>query len=578
MNNSTDNDIELKGANDLETMLEESSANTSIEPKEERQLKDLDNDHGSIRQTHTNSLVKKLSHVLTGVSDEIKDLELAPDLENPGNAVDGYNPLMMNWDDDKDPGNPYNWSAARRWVITGTTAFLCFTIALGSSIYVSSVPEIMFKWEVSQTLCLGGVALFVLGLAWGPVIAAPLSELFGRKIVYLVSIPIAGAFTIGVAMSKNIGQVLVLRFFAALTSSGAFAICGGTIGDIWAPKDSGLAMALFCLAPMMGPVIGPIIGGFVAERKVSSDPNVIGGLRWISWTQLFFFAAATIPVMLMPETYKPVLMAGRMRKRGIKIKRLPLSQFLRNVVFTTLLRPMEMLVVEPIVLVLSIYTSFIFAVLFGFFEAYPIIFRGIYHMQLGVSGLPFLGCGVGLLIGSMVYILVFGFIFFKKWPDGYVGMKDKDGNHIPLTPEHTLLCCKFGSMTLAPALFWLAWSSRPDVHYMVPVASGVLFGFSLIQIFLSVLTYFALSYPPASVASAVAANNVLRYVVSCGFPLFTVQMLTRLHVDWGVSVFAFFALLLAPVPWIFTKYGERIRRVSKYGYAATDSSFAKISR
>lgn len=498
-----------------------------------------------------------------------KDLENQINEEEQDPEIVGYDPREIDWDSPDDPDNPYNWPSWKRWYCTMCASFLCLVITLGSSIYVAAIPEMMFKWKISQTLGLAGLTFYILGLAFGPTVAAPLSELFGRSVVYRISLPVSMLFIMGVGLSTRIRDVLVLRFFAGFTSSGALAIAGGTVMDIWRPEEIGIAMTSFCLSPLAGPIIGPVIGGFIGENKVSSDPHKIGGLRWTMWVNLFFAATVFIPLFLMPETYKPIILMSRLKKNGKKIKQsMSLSQFLIEVVFITLIKPGQMLVVEPIVLVFSIYTAFIFAVLFGFFEAYPVIFEGIYLWKLGVSGLPFLGVGVGLLLGSVAYLLMDKFIFFKKWEDGYVGMKDKDGNKIPPIPETRLLPCKVGSIGFAPSLFWLAWTSRTSVQWMAPIASGVLFGFSLVLIFFSILTYFTMAYPPMSVASAIAANNVTRYVVASVFPLFVVQMMHKLHVYWGVSIFAFIAVALAPVPWIFDRYGKQLRHHSKYGWYA----------
>ncbi|GMF08838.1 unnamed protein product [[Candida] boidinii] len=77
-----------------------------------------------------------------------------------------------------------------------------------------------------------------------------------------------------------------------------------------------------------------------------------------------------------------------------------------------------------------------------------------------------------------------------------------------------------------------------------------------------------MSYPPLSVASALAANNLLRYVLASVFPLFTVQMYKNLNVGWASTVFGFIGVALAPVPWIFCYVGPRLRAKSKFGFGA----------
>ncbi|GMG38504.1 unnamed protein product [Ambrosiozyma monospora] len=149
------------------------------------------------------------------------------------------NPRLMDWDSPDDPENPLNWPSWKKWFCTMSVAFLCLVICLGSSIYVCAIPEMMVKWNISQTLGLSGLTFYLIGLAFGPVVAAPLSELFGRKVVYCGSLPISMLFIMGVGLSKHIRETLVLRFFAGLTASGALAVGGGTVSDIWAPKDIG---------------------------------------------------------------------------------------------------------------------------------------------------------------------------------------------------------------------------------------------------------------------------------------------------------------------------------------------------
>ncbi|CDK30005.1 unnamed protein product [Kuraishia capsulata CBS 1993] len=474
---------------------------------------------------------------------------------------DGIPIQAMEWDSATDPENPLNWPKWKKWGTTMTVAGICLVVTLGSSLFVCGVPELMVEMHISETLGLAGLTFYLLGLAFGPAIAAPLSEVFGRKIVYVISLPLSMLFTMGVGLSSHIREILVLRFFAGLIASPAMAIAGGTITDIWLPQDQGLAMVSFCLAPLAGPVVGPVIGGYVAERK---------GWKWTLWVNLMFAGVLLPFVLVVPETYKQIIMRKRAKKRSIKIQKPPYTfgQFMMILLFITLLKPMQMLVVEPIVMVFSVYIAFVFAVLFGFFEAYPVIFRGTYRMELGNSGLSFLGIGLGLVLGSITFVALDRYVFFKRWPDGYVGMRDKDGKNLPPTPESRLLACKIGAVAMPISLFWLGWTARRSVHWMAPIAAGVPFGFGLVLIFFTVITYFAMSYPPLNVASALAANNLARYVLACVFPLFTVQMYENIGNGWASSIFGFVALAMVPVPWIFEKYGKQLRSRSRFGFDA----------
>jgi uncharacterized protein (DUF697 family) len=63
-------------------------------------------------------------------------------------------------------------------------------------------------------------------------------------------------------------------------------------------------------------------------------------------------------------------------------------------------------------------------------------------------------------------------------------------------------------------------------------------------------------------ASAMAANTVLRSVVAAVLPLAGPRMFAKLGYGWGNSLLAIVALMLIPIPLLFIKYGERIRKSS----------------
>ncbi|KAH3678138.1 hypothetical protein WICMUC_001702 [Wickerhamomyces mucosus] len=474
---------------------------------------------------------------------------------------EGIDPATLEWDSPTDPENPKNWSNFRKWFVTMTTALICLVVTFGSSLYVTGVPDLVVKLGVSEELAISGLTFYLLGLAFGPALAAPISELAGRRIVYIISLPVSMLFTMGIVLAKNIRTILVLRFFSGFFASPAMAVAGGTVADMWDYEMIGIAMSGFCLSPFMGPVLGPVISSFAAEKK---------GWRWPMYINLIFAGLVLVPVLFSPETYKPILLKKRALKRGIKLKvnNIPASKKLELLFTITLATPMKMLIVEPIVMVFSIYAAFVFAVLFGFFEAYPIIFRGVYKMSIGISGLTFIGIMIGFFLGILLYVVVDRFKFFAKNADGTRGKRDDQGRLIIDAPESRLILMKIGAVALPPSLFWLGWSSKPSVHWISSVIAGVPFGFGLLLVFFTTMLYFSMSYPPLSLASALAANNLLRYILASVFPLFTVQMYDKLGVDWASSLFAFIAVALVPVPWIFEKWGPRLRLSSTYGYAA----------
>lgn len=127
---------------------------------------------------------------------------------------------------------------------------------MGTSIYTPAVPAIMEKWHISSTIALLPLSFYVLALGFGPVLGAPISEMHGRHIVYLISVPLAAIFTMGAGFSENIWTLCILRFFSGLAFSPALALGAGSIADVTPPDQRAAPTVLYVLAPFLGPALG----------------------------------------------------------------------------------------------------------------------------------------------------------------------------------------------------------------------------------------------------------------------------------------------------------------------------------
>ncbi len=61
-------------------------------------------------------------------------------------------------------------------------------------------------------------------------------------------------------------------------------------------------------------------------------------------------------------------------------------------------------------------------------------------------------------------------------------------------------------------------------------------------------------------ASALAANALLRSLFGTFLPLAGPKMYESMGLGWGNSLLGFLALAFAPVPWLFWRYGEVVRK------------------
>jgi MFS family permease len=90
----------------------------------------------------------------------------------------------------------------------------------------------------------------------GPLLWAPMSELFGRQILFFITYGALTAFNAGAAGSQNVATLLILRFLAGAFGSSPLTNAGGVIADMFPARERGLAMSIFSAAPFMGPVLG----------------------------------------------------------------------------------------------------------------------------------------------------------------------------------------------------------------------------------------------------------------------------------------------------------------------------------
>jgi len=138
--------------------------------------------------------------------------------------------------------------------------------------FAPGAAELSDEFNVtSATVTAMTVSLYVLGFALGPLLLAPLSELYGRLIIYHFCNMVYMAFTIGCAFSTNVAMFLVFRIIAGCAASGPMSIGGGTVADLFVQEQRGKAMALFAVGPLLGPVSYP------PSTHCNALPNLLPG-------------------------------------------------------------------------------------------------------------------------------------------------------------------------------------------------------------------------------------------------------------------------------------------------------------
>ena len=211
-----------------------------------------------------------------------------------------------------------------------------------------------------------------------------------------------------------------------------------------------------------------------------------------------------------------------------------------------LIRPIKLLLFSPIVILPCVAVAIMFGYFYLLITTFSTVFSKQYGFSTGMVGVSYLGIGVGNIIGLAL---------FANISDRYLERKQK---LCEMKPEHRLGIVVFGGPLVAVGLFCYGWSAQAQVHWIVPILGTVLFGMGFMTFMMPISTYLIDSFTVYA-ASAISANILLRSIVGAVLPLIADQLYRRLGLGWGNSLLAFVALSTCPLPWLFLKYGERLR-------------------
>ncbi|KAF2717703.1 MFS transporter [Polychaeton citri CBS 116435] len=458
--------------------------------------------------------------------------------------------------------NPKNWSKARRWYITLVAIILVVNATLASSSPSGCLESISEMLHVSHEAANLVVTVFLLGYVFGPLFWAPLSEFYGRRWIFYCTFICNIAFNFLCAFTPNFGGLLVGRFLTGTFASAALSNSPAVLADLWPPIERGNAMALFSLCTFVGPALGPVISGFL-QLKLD--------FRWNFYVLLWFGGITLLLLFTIPETLPSRVLinkAKRLRRSGIpeyqNIKA-PGEQdrSLVSIFKVALMRPWIILF-DPISFLVAIYLSVVYMLLYMLFTIYPIVFQQKRGWNSGVGELPLIGTIVGAFIGSAI-------CFY----DGHINRKKMTAGHKG-RPEDRLIVAMLGGLLFPITMFWFAWTGEYNsIHWIVPTIAGVFLSTSILLIFVAYLNYLTDTYLMFT-GSAMAANTICRSACGAAAPLFTEYMFTSLGVGGGGSLVAGVACLLAPIPFIFYKYGESIRVKSRFAPTAPPPANAVV--
>ncbi|KAI9666271.1 MAG: hypothetical protein M1821_004206 [Bathelium mastoideum] len=421
---------------------------------------------------------------------------------------------LVTWQDEAtDPENPKNWGMGRKVKATLGMSSFVFASLFAVSIIAPALPAIASDLHIANSAIQQMViSIYLLGFACGPLVASPLSETYGRvrvirswNLLYLIFNATCGA-------SRTKEAIIVLRFISGLFGGATLGIGGGTLSDLFRPKERGKGVAIYSWCSVVAPLFGVILGGFIAKYTT---------WRWAFFsTSILSACIQLLGLVLLEETYPPLLL--RRRKRKI-IKETGDTRYYTNfdyldnvgarILSQNLIRPFKLLATQPIVQVLALYNAFLYGNTYIFYADFVNLWTNQYHESVQIAGLNYISIAISSGIATAIYTLTIDRIYraMTRRNDG----KGKPEFRIPVMAPGTLL--------LGIGLFWYGWSAQAKVHWIMPNIGCGLFVAGAVVCTSSVNAYIVDTYGQYS-ASAIAAISILRCVAGFTFPLFAPKM------------------------------------------------------
>lgn len=456
---------------------------------------------------------------------------------------------------EEDPLSALNWPSQKVFLNFLAGSYTLATVTFGSSIYAPAIPFICEIFQVNYITSVCGISLYVFGFALGPTLWGPMSDFYGRRTVILMSVFGFTLFSFAVATAANIQTILICRFFTGAMGSASLAVIPASFSESINFKWRGISVSVFIAMVFCGPTIAPSVGAFICTSYLGWrwTHYILGIMGALDLAILYFVFNETFGEVILKE--KAAMLRYQTGNWAIHSKLETVDTSFVNVAKTSLNRVFILITTEPIIILVGIYVSFVYAMLYLCLEAFPLIFIEKYQISYAVGELPYLAVTVGIILSSILFALL---------EMRYIRQVQQTGK---LDPNKRLDNMLIPSIALPIGFFWFFWTAHyhEHIHWIVPTIGAVVIGFGLIGVFLAAVLYTVEMYLPIA-ASVMAANAFMRALLAGAFPLFAKQMFDNLGLQWGGTLLGIIAAVMIPIPILFRIYSVKLDKTKRTSF------------
>ncbi|OIW22498.1 major facilitator superfamily transporter [Coniochaeta ligniaria NRRL 30616] len=460
----------------------------------------------------------------------------------------------IDFDPSGDPENPLEWPSAFKWGIVALMAFMAFTVTFTCISLVPVANRIAFDLnhghenkEASVLL----VTIWELGEAAGPLLIAPLSEVFGRYPVMNVANCLFIAAIILAALSQSTWLFVAARCLNGVAVA-SNVLNPAIVGDMFVSEQRGSPMSFIMIAPLIGGAVGPAIAGAIAQS--------------LGWRQILWMSAllATVCEVLFLTCFRETYKVPILRRRAARFAEETGDESLKAAANTgdhrsvsklwqSIKRPVSVISGSIVLALLALYGGVGFSFFYFMAVTLPDILEGLYGLSPAATGSAFMCFSVGSLLAIFLC---------EKTLDG-IYVKLKDANNGKGQPEFRLPLMIVGAFTLPLAVAGYGWIAELRLPLPLLLVSVGFMGFTLLLAFLPLMAYVVDAFGLYS-ASALTSVIVIRCLCGTFLPLGSGPAIDAFGYGWGLTLFSAGALCLAPIPIVIFRYGPRLRQLSSY--------------
>lgn len=183
-------------------------------------------------------------------NDEERPL-LAAHEDGDAGSIHEEEPEELKFSED-DEENPKAWTERKKLANVAVIALMAIMSPLASSMFTPGIGQIAKDLDASEQSIIATTTGFVIMMGIGPLVLAPFSETFGRRIVYIVCFVIFTVLQIPTALAPNAAGLITVRTISGFFGSVGLANGGGTISDMYNPSERAGIFGWYLLGPLLG--------------------------------------------------------------------------------------------------------------------------------------------------------------------------------------------------------------------------------------------------------------------------------------------------------------------------------------